>query len=205
MPAHDGLRSDNGYGVKNVRTATIEPNEQGTAGPVQMHPAWRALLQDIELMPQNQDSASSRWRDMKQSPSMPTKRRAIAIIDRDHLLIGQGRYRGGWRFRKRQVSVTLLGSSLHQTMKRKRACVLISLISRERGCEMANLKARAVVHQFPWWQRSISGLRRPPTTLKRTGELRHRGMPNRNPQYMHHTSVELRHSWIVAVSILISP
>ena len=37
-PAHDGLRSDNGYGVKNARTATIEPNEQGTAGPVQMHP-----------------------------------------------------------------------------------------------------------------------------------------------------------------------
>ena len=55
MPAHDGLRSDNGYGVKNARTATIEPNEQGTAGPVQMHPAWRALLQDIELMPQDQD------------------------------------------------------------------------------------------------------------------------------------------------------
>ena len=55
MPAHDGLGSDNGYGVKNVRTATIEPNEQGTAGPVEMHPAWRALLQNIELMPQDQD------------------------------------------------------------------------------------------------------------------------------------------------------
>ena len=55
MPAHDGLRSDNGYGVNNARTATIEPNEQGTAGPVEMHPAWRALLQDIELMPQDQD------------------------------------------------------------------------------------------------------------------------------------------------------
>ena len=27
------LRSDNGYGVKNARTATTEPNEQGTAGP----------------------------------------------------------------------------------------------------------------------------------------------------------------------------
>jgi hypothetical protein len=33
----------------------IEPNEQGTAGAVQMHPAWRALLQNIELMPQDQD------------------------------------------------------------------------------------------------------------------------------------------------------
>src|SRR3974377_624103 len=50
MPAHDGLGSDNGYGVKNARTATIEPNEQGPAGPVQMHPAWRALLEEIELL-----------------------------------------------------------------------------------------------------------------------------------------------------------
>ena len=91
MPAHDGLRSDNGYGVKNARTATIEPNEQGTAaGPVQMHPAWRALLQDIELMPQDQDFSFSRWRDLKQSPSMRTKRKAIAIIDRDHVLIRPG-------------------------------------------------------------------------------------------------------------------
>ena len=66
----------------------IEPNEQGTAGPVQMHPAWRALLQDIELMPRI--SASSRWRDLKQSLSMRTKRKAIAIIDRDHVLIRSG-------------------------------------------------------------------------------------------------------------------
>ena len=51
----DGLRSDNGYGVKNARTATIQPDEEGTAGPVQMHPPWRALLQDIELMPKDQD------------------------------------------------------------------------------------------------------------------------------------------------------
>ena len=55
MPTHDGLGSDNGYGVKNARTATIEPNEQGTVGPTQMQSAWRALLQDIELMPQDQD------------------------------------------------------------------------------------------------------------------------------------------------------
>ena len=55
MPTHDGLRSDNGYGVKNARTATIQPDEEGTAGPMQMHPAWRALLQDIELMPKDQD------------------------------------------------------------------------------------------------------------------------------------------------------
>jgi len=55
MPAHDSLGPDDGYGVKNARTATIEPNEQGTVGPTQMQPTWHALLQDIELMPQNQD------------------------------------------------------------------------------------------------------------------------------------------------------
>ena len=38
-----------------VRTATIEPNEQGAVGPTQMQSAWCALLQDIELMPQYQD------------------------------------------------------------------------------------------------------------------------------------------------------
>ena len=74
MPTHDSLRSDNGYGVKNPRTATIEPNEQGTAGPVQMHPAWRALLQNIELMLQDQDFS---FRDLKQSPSMRTKERQL--------------------------------------------------------------------------------------------------------------------------------
>jgi hypothetical protein len=55
MPAHDSLRPDDGYGVKNARTATIEPNEQGTVGPTQMHSTWCALLQNIELMPQYQD------------------------------------------------------------------------------------------------------------------------------------------------------
>ena len=54
MPTHNSLGSDDGYGVKNARTATIEPNEQGTIGPTQMHPTWRALLQNIELMPQYQ-------------------------------------------------------------------------------------------------------------------------------------------------------
>ena len=55
MPTHDSLGPDDGYGVKNARTATIEPNEQSTVGPTQMQSTWRALLQDIELMPQYQD------------------------------------------------------------------------------------------------------------------------------------------------------
>src|SRR5580693_487675 len=55
MPTHYSLGSDNGYRVKNARTATIEPNEQGAVGPTQMQSAWRALLHDIELMPQYQD------------------------------------------------------------------------------------------------------------------------------------------------------
>ena len=54
MPTHDSLGPDNGYGVKNARTATIEPNEQGSVRPTQIQSAWRALLQIIELMPQDQ-------------------------------------------------------------------------------------------------------------------------------------------------------
>jgi hypothetical protein len=55
MPTYDSLEPDDGYGIKNARTATIEPNEQGSVSPTQMQPMWRALLQDIELMPQDQD------------------------------------------------------------------------------------------------------------------------------------------------------
>jgi hypothetical protein len=55
MPTHDGLRPDDGYGIKDARAATVEPNEQGTVGPTQMHSTWHALLQNIELMPQHQD------------------------------------------------------------------------------------------------------------------------------------------------------
>jgi hypothetical protein len=53
MPAQDGLGPDDGYGVKNARTATIEPDEQSTIDPPQMRSTWRALLQNIELMPQH--------------------------------------------------------------------------------------------------------------------------------------------------------
>jgi hypothetical protein len=55
MPTHDSLGPDDGNGVKNARTATIEPNEQSTVGPMQMQSTWRPLLQNIELMPQYQD------------------------------------------------------------------------------------------------------------------------------------------------------
>jgi hypothetical protein len=54
MPTHNRLGPDDGYGVKNARTATIEPNEQGSVSPTQIQSAWRALLQNIELMPQYQ-------------------------------------------------------------------------------------------------------------------------------------------------------
>src|SRR5208283_3968518 len=55
MPMRNSIGLDDGYGVKNARTATIEPNEQGAVGPTQMQSAWCTLLQDIELMPQYQD------------------------------------------------------------------------------------------------------------------------------------------------------
>jgi hypothetical protein len=43
MLAHDSLGPEDGNGFKNARTATIEPNEQGTIGPTQMHSTPRAL------------------------------------------------------------------------------------------------------------------------------------------------------------------
>jgi hypothetical protein len=55
MPPQDGLGPDNGYGVKDARAATIEPNEQGAIGPTQMRSTWRALPKNVELMPQHQD------------------------------------------------------------------------------------------------------------------------------------------------------
>jgi hypothetical protein len=55
MPTRNSLGPDDGYGVKNARTATIEPNEQGAVGSTQMQSAWCALLQDIELMSAIQD------------------------------------------------------------------------------------------------------------------------------------------------------
>jgi hypothetical protein len=76
-------RPHDGYGVKDARTATIEPNEQGTVSPTQMQSTWRALLQDIELMPpRTRIAVASRRRDLKQSHSIQTIRTAIAIIRR---------------------------------------------------------------------------------------------------------------------------
>jgi hypothetical protein len=55
MPTHYSLGPDDGYGVKNARAVTIEPNEQSAVGPTHMQSMWRALLEDIELMPQDED------------------------------------------------------------------------------------------------------------------------------------------------------
>jgi len=55
MPSHDSLGPDDGYGAKDARAATIELDEQSAVSPTQMQSAWCALLEDIELMPQNQD------------------------------------------------------------------------------------------------------------------------------------------------------
>src|SRR5437899_648035 len=53
MPTHDSLGPDDAQGIKNARVATIEPDEQGAVDPTQMQStARRALLQDVELMPQ---------------------------------------------------------------------------------------------------------------------------------------------------------
>jgi hypothetical protein len=55
MPTHHSLGPDDGYRVKNARAATIEPNQHSAVGPTQMQSMWRALLEDIELMPQDED------------------------------------------------------------------------------------------------------------------------------------------------------
>jgi hypothetical protein len=55
MPTHDRVGPENGYGVKDARVATIEPDEHGSVGPTQMHSTGHARLQDVELMPQYQD------------------------------------------------------------------------------------------------------------------------------------------------------
>src|SRR3954468_17137231 len=54
VPTNDSLGRDDGYGVENARTATIEPNEQGSVVPSQIRSGWRSLPQDIERMPQYQ-------------------------------------------------------------------------------------------------------------------------------------------------------
>jgi hypothetical protein len=33
LPTHDGLRTDDGYSVKDARTATIQPDKHGSVGP----------------------------------------------------------------------------------------------------------------------------------------------------------------------------
>src|SRR5260370_36213362 len=44
MPAHHGLRPDDGYGIKEVRATAIKPNEQSAVDPTQMQStAWRTL------------------------------------------------------------------------------------------------------------------------------------------------------------------
>src|SRR5262249_6270805 len=56
VPTHHRLRPNDLYGVKDARTATIEPNEQSTVDPTQFQFAtWRVVLEDVELMPQYQD------------------------------------------------------------------------------------------------------------------------------------------------------
>jgi hypothetical protein len=53
---------------------SIKPDEQSAVGPPQKRSAWRALLENIELMPQGQNFGRM-------------KRKTIAIINRNHVLI----------------------------------------------------------------------------------------------------------------------
>ena len=55
MPTQDSLGPDDGYGAKDARAATIEPNEYRTIGPTQTRSTWRAPPKNVELMLQHQD------------------------------------------------------------------------------------------------------------------------------------------------------
>ena len=69
--------------VSRMRDSDDKQNEQGTVGPTQMQSTWCSLLQSIELMPQYQYfRLAAASRDLKQSYSKRTKRKAIAIIRR---------------------------------------------------------------------------------------------------------------------------
>src|SRR6202158_2367862 len=54
VPTHNSFGPDDGYGIKHVRKATIEPNEQGAVGPAQIQSTWCALSKHVQLMTQNQ-------------------------------------------------------------------------------------------------------------------------------------------------------
>jgi hypothetical protein len=75
-------RRNHKHGVKDARAATIEPNEQGTIGPMQMRSTGCALPQNIEVMPQYNDFGFQLLCDLKQSHNMRTNRRPIAIMRR---------------------------------------------------------------------------------------------------------------------------
>jgi hypothetical protein len=55
VPTHNRLGPDEGYGIKDARKATIEPNEQGAVGPAQIQSTWCALSKHVQLMTQNQN------------------------------------------------------------------------------------------------------------------------------------------------------
>src|SRR5262249_44643150 len=55
MPTQDGLGPNDGYGAKDARAATIQPDEESTIDPTQMRSAWRSRLPEVELMPQDHD------------------------------------------------------------------------------------------------------------------------------------------------------
>jgi hypothetical protein len=74
-------------GIKNARKATTEPNEQGAVGSPQIQSTWCALSKHVQLMTQNQKFSVKPPSRLKQSHTMRTKRKAIAIIKGDHVLI----------------------------------------------------------------------------------------------------------------------
>jgi hypothetical protein len=69
MPPHNSLGPYDGYGIKDARKTTIEPNEQSAIGPAQVQSTWCALSKHVQLMPQHQNFSlklSSRFQTVAQ-------------------------------------------------------------------------------------------------------------------------------------------
>src|SRR5215211_1008035 len=86
MPTHDGLGPDDGYGVKDVRTTAIKPDEQRRGQP-NANAIDVACAAVEDLMLQYQDFSFEPPSRLEAVTQDADEKGNIAIIDRDHVLI----------------------------------------------------------------------------------------------------------------------
>ena len=81
-PTHNSFGPDDGYGIKNARKATIEPNEQGAVGPAQFQSTWCALSKHVQLMAQNQKFSVKPPSRLEAIAHHADEKEGVAIINR---------------------------------------------------------------------------------------------------------------------------